>query len=117
MGEKVEAIARVCHQANKGLCEARGDNSQRDWDEAEPWQRESAIKGVRFALANPHATASEQHSAWMKDKIEAGWIYGPVKNVEKMTHPCIVPYYDLPFEEKAKDYVFRAIVHAMKETP
>jgi hypothetical protein len=46
-------IAKVCHEANKAWCEANNDYSQKSWDEAEHWQRDSAIKGVEFALANP----------------------------------------------------------------
>lgn len=49
------SIAKICHQANKAWCEVTGDNSQKDWDEAEEWQRESAIKGVAFKIANPDA--------------------------------------------------------------
>ena len=39
----VEAVARVCHEANAALCQAFGDNTQLHWDEAPAWQRESAI--------------------------------------------------------------------------
>jgi hypothetical protein len=28
---------------------------QKDWDEAQQWQRDSAIKGVEFKLDNPDA--------------------------------------------------------------
>ena len=34
-------VARVCHQANKALCDAYGDMSQPDWDDAPEWQRGS----------------------------------------------------------------------------
>ena len=108
-----DRIARVCHEANRAICVAFGDNSQKPWDEAEQWQRDSAIKGVEFALNNPAAGPSCQHDAWCKDKIEAGWKFGPVKDAEKKEHPCLVPYDELPAEQRAKDHVFRAIVLAM----
>ena len=31
------------------------------------------------------------------------WRYGPEKNSEKRTHPCLVPYEDLPAPEREKD--------------
>ena len=43
-----------------------------------------------------------------------GWKYGPVKDAQKKEHPCFLPYAELPPEQKAKDYLFRAVVHALK---
>jgi hypothetical protein len=108
----VEKIARVCHQANKALCETLGDESQKDWSDAEEWQRDSAIKGVLFALRNPNAPASAQHDAWLADKFKDGWKYGPVKDASKKTHPCCVAYDALPPEQRLKDYLFKAVVSA-----
>lgn len=108
------AIAMACHQANKVWCEINGDASQKDWHQAEEWQRESAIKGVEFRLANPDAGKDTQHNAWMKDKVDAGWVYGEVKDAEAKTHPCIVPFEQLPEFQQKKDALFCAIVDALK---
>lgn len=88
--------------------------SQKSWDEAEDWQRESAIKGVQFKLDNPEAGNSAQHEAWLKDKEAEGWVYGPVKDPIKKEHPCMVPYDELPEEQKKKDALFSSIVNALK---
>ena len=109
----VEDIARVCHEANRAWCLALGDESQRSWEDAEEWQRESAIKGVDFAIAHPEAPDSAQHDAWMVDKLAAGWRLGPVKDADAKTHPCLVPFDLLPPEQQAKDRLFRAIVAAL----
>jgi hypothetical protein len=106
-------IARICHQANKAWCEADGDLSQVDWEDAEEWQRESAIRGVRFALAHPDAPDSAQHDAWMADKLKDGWRHGDVKDATAKTHPCIVPFEDLPPHQQTKDRLFRAVVRAL----
>ena len=106
-------IARVCHEANAALCAAFGDNSQVVWDKAEDWQRKSAISGVEFALANPTSTPEDQHNEWCESKRKDGWVYGEVKDAAKKTHPCLVPYSDLPAFQKAKDHVFRAVVNAL----
>lgn len=107
-------IAIVCHEANRAYCQSIGDHSQKSWEDAEQWQRDSAEKGVAFALANPDAPASAQHDAWLKDKLDDGWKYGPVKNAETKEHPCCVAYDELPDEQKAKDYLFQAIVKCLR---
>lgn len=108
-----EQIAQICHEANRGLCETVGDNTQVNWYAAEPWQRDSAIKGVEFARANPDAPASAQHDAWTRDKVADGWTYGEVKDATAKTHPCLVPFEQLPPFQQAKDILFRAIVKAL----
>jgi hypothetical protein len=112
--DAILCIAKVCHQANKAWCETTGDNSQKDWNEAEEWQRDSAIKGVEYRLANPSAGKDAQHNAWMADKINNGWVYGEVKDAEAKTHPCIVPFEQLPEFQQKKDALFCAIVDALK---
>ncbi len=109
----IGVIAVICHEANKSLCERTGDLSQKSWNEAADWQRESAIKGVEFALANPDGSPEDQHNSWMKEKEEAGWVFGPVKDEVEKTHPCMVPYEELPAAQRAKDVLFKAIVKAL----
>ena len=107
-----EQIARVCHETNRAFCETIGDNTQKPWHEAEQWQRESAIRGVTFALSAPNAPASTQHDAWCADKVKDGWVWGVEKNTVLKTHPCLVPYEKLPVEQRLKDYLFKAVVSA-----
>jgi hypothetical protein len=106
-------IARVCHEANRAICLMFGDNSQFEWDKAKQWQLDSAVKGVEFRIANPGGTPEDQHNAWMADKEKDGWVYGPVKDMDAKTHPCMVTYNELPAKDRIKDKVFCAIVDAM----
>ena len=46
-----------------------------------------------------------EHARWMQAKIEAGWQYGPEKDGEKKLHPDLLPWDELPEEEKEKDRV------------
>lgn len=109
---KTEDIARICHEVNRAYCQALGDNSQPTWEDAPGWQRSSAESGVRMHLENPDAGPQASHEAWLREKHDTGWKYGVVKSPETKEHPCIVPFDELPREQQAKDYIFRAIVHA-----
>ena len=109
----IEQIATVCHEANRALCAGLGDYSQAPWGDAPGWQKESAIKGVEFNLANPDAPASASHDSWLEQKRADGWAYGEVKDPEAKTHPCFVPYDELPKEQQAKDHLFKAVVASL----
>lgn len=110
----VEDIARVCHEANRAWCEANGDHSQPLWDDAPEWQRKSALIGVEGALGGN--TPEQSHESWLAVKEADGWVYGEVKDPEAKTHPCFVPYNELPAEQRVKDHLFVAIVSTLGRT-
>ena len=114
---QILVIARVAHLINAAYCASLGDTSQTSWEDAPEWQRESAVNGVNMHLTNPDATPEQSHESWLAQKVEAGWVYGEVKDADAKTHPCCVPYAELPAEQKAKDYLFRGVVHALKDIP
>ena len=47
--------------------------------------------------------AKNVHEVWAKSRVEQGWIYGEVKDSNKKTTPCLVPYEELSEEEKDYD--------------
>lgn len=49
------------------------------------------------------ALAENVHEVWAKSRMEQGWTYGPERNDAMKQHPCLVPYGDLPEEEKDYD--------------
>lgn len=109
----VDQVAAICHAANRELCLALGDRSQPDWRAAPQWQKSSALDGVRFHLDNPDARPDEAHENWLRGKIDEGWVYGPKKDPDAKTHPCVLPFHQLPPQQQAKDHLFRAIVHGL----
>lgn len=109
-----QQIAELCHNVNKAYCESIGDYSQPTWEDAPDWQKASAMEGVYFHLEND-TTPEQSHESWMKSKENDGWVYGKVKDADKKTHPCMVPYNQLPQEQKSKDYIFKAIVDTFKK--
>lgn len=75
-------------------------------------QRVSLEDGIKFMLENPDITPEENHDNWMRMKVNQGWIYGPVKDFDKKTHPDLVPFGELPDIEQRKD-VSDAVAHKM----
>jgi len=108
-----EQIARVCHEVNRAYCEALGDMSQPAWKDAPQWQRDSAMMGVKLHSDN-NVGPEASHESWMAQKVSEGWVYGPTKDPKAKTHHCIVPFDTLPREQQAKDFIFRAVVHALR---
>lgn len=109
----VEQIAQVAHEANRAYCLTLGDDSQPPWEEAPGWQRESAINGVQYHLDNPEANAQDSHMNWVREKEADGWIVGEVKDEDQKTHPCMVPWNELPEKQRRKGSLFIAVVRAL----
>lgn len=47
--------------------------------------------------------AENVHDVWAKTRIEQGWTYGSVRDDANKKHPCLIPYDQLPEEEKVYD--------------
>jgi len=103
-------IAEIAHEANRVYCESIGDNSQPTWEDAPEWQRESAINGVDAIAKGEITSPHESHVNWLEEKEADGWKYGPEKNPELKTHPCFMPFDELPAQQQFKDHLFFTIV-------
>ena len=49
------------------------------------------------------AMAKNVHEVWAQTRIAQGWQYGPERNDTEKLHPMLIPYEDLPEEEKVYD--------------
>lgn len=109
-------VAAIAHEANRVY--ARGltppDFSHLHWDVAPDYQRDKIRAGVETHLSSSKSLSPKQaHEAWLKHMKAEGWTYGRVKNEDTRHHPCIVPYEDLPEDQRLKDEIFCAIVRAL----
>lgn len=109
-------IAQLAHEVNRAFSASLGEVST-PWAEAHEWQKASILAGVDMHIANPDATPEQSHEAWLEQKTAEGWSYALVKNVEAKQHPCMLPYSELPEWQRAKDYIFRGVVHAALALP
>lgn len=113
----VERAAKAAHEANRVLCLALGDTSQPKWEDAPDWQKKSARLGAELIQLHPETTPEQSHESWLNEKRRdrGGWKYGPVKDPEKMEHPCFLPYSQLPENQRLKDELFGIAVRAVLE--
>ena len=109
-------IALVAHAVNAAYCASIGEHIA-PWEEAGESHQSSILAGVDMHTRNPDATPEQSHESWLAQKVAEGWTYGPIKDPINKQHPCIRPYAELPAEQKAKDYLFRGVVHALLALP
>lgn len=109
MDELIEMCARAAHEVNRTYCMTLGDDSQPTWEEAPEWQRESAIHGATRAI-DGERKPDESHDDWAGEKLSDGWQWGRVKDAAKKTHPCLLPYDQLPKHQQVKDEIFLSVV-------
>ena len=57
----------------------------------------------RFTTEQIELLAEREHERFEQSKRERGWTYGPVRDNDKLIHPCLVPWKKLPEDEKEKD--------------
>lgn len=66
------------------------------------------------ALELHNKLAENMHELWAMHKIENGWIWGPERDEDCRTHPCIAPYADIPQAEK--DYNINLALDSIKSS-
>ena len=49
------------------------------------------------------AIAKNVHEVWARNRINEGWAHGEQRDDIKKTHPCLIPYEELPESEKEYD--------------
>lgn len=47
--------------------------------------------------------AENVHENWAATRLHEGWTWGPARNDTLKQHPCLIPYNELPEEEKEYD--------------
>lgn len=105
-------LAVMAHEANRAYCASLGDDSVPAWPLASEGHKQSILAGVKMHVDNPDTTPEQAHASWLATKMAEGWQYGDTKDVDAKLHPCICPYAELPEQQRAKDWIFRGVVHA-----
>lgn len=116
----VTAACKAAHAVHRVWCESLGDGSHVHLDKSTP-EDVATVRACVRATINLLAVSGTSyddisryvHEAWMEKKLADGWRYGPTKSSLSKEHPCIVPYSDLPPEQRVKDEIFCTVVAAI----
>lgn len=107
---ETECCARAGHETNRAFA-ARLGVEEPSWEKADPRHKESVLEGVKNILEK-NFTPEQGHENWRSRKFAEGWTHGEVKDAAKKVHPALLPYGDLPFEQKVKNELFYDVVKA-----
>ena len=110
---KIEDIAKASHEIIRAMNKEIDGKEMPAWDDAEEWMRESRVLTVETILRNPTTPYRYYHDLWVKERTEAGWKWGEVRNDDTKENPGLVPYDELPLHLRAKDGVLRALVNSL----
>ena len=106
-----EKIAEQIYEATR--IEAEWSNRRivpEPWNERDDAFRKQFVDIVAQYMKGKIPTPREAHISWMEKYFEMGWVYGPVRDTSKKTHPDLVPYDDLPQDERDKDAIFLSFI-------
>jgi RyR domain len=86
------------------------------WSEREEPFREQ-FRGVIETMCGPNRKSSPEalHDDWVRAYEAMGWVWGPVRDPERKTHPDMVPYNELEPRERDKDAVFVALCEIARQ--
>ena len=116
---KVLNIAILCHRINSAYSRSIGEDETGilPWEDMPENVRNGTISAVEAYLSNPTTTPEQLHALWSESRIKDGWVYGEVKDFGAQTHPCLVPYDELPQSQRVKDYLFKEVIESSKHLP
>lgn len=110
---QLDLLAATAHELNRKYRLSIGESADPHWEDVSPEMRRSTLIGVQGALSGN--TLAQQHESWMQERLSNGWVYGPVTDKPNRVHACLVPYEQLPAEQRLKDLLFRNVVLALAQ--
>ena len=79
------------------------------WGKREEAFRQQFLGVIERQCGDQRSSSPEElHGRWMQNYFQMGWVYGEY-DLEKRTHPDLVPYNQLGQLERDKDEVFIAL--------
>lgn len=113
---KGEKMARLIYEATR--VEARWSKRSivpERWEKRDIKFREQFVKIIdKYLSLKNLPTPNKAHQSWMKSYFKMGWKFGKTRDVNKKTHPDLLPFYELPQNERDKDAIFLAFMWLVK---
>ncbi len=110
----VHQLTKIIYEVSRVYRKSIGESIEYEWSTAPKWEIEAIRNGVQYHVDNPGKTPEDSHNNWLKEKQDTGWVHGEVRDPEAKTHPCMVPYNELPKEQQVKDHLFIAVVSSFQ---
>ena len=108
-GALIGIVAKVIHSANRAYVDAIGGfTSNLSWEEIRESERLGLIHAITNMVKDPQ-TPQTSHERWCVAREADGWTKDVVYNYHRKTHPNLIPYDQLPFEEQFKDQLYMGI--------
>lgn len=86
------------------------------WEDREELFKQQFCKCIGRQMGDQRSQSPEElHGSWMQAYFDMGWVYGPVRDIEKKTHPDLVPYAELGQLERDKDAVFISLCEIARQ--
>lgn len=115
--KKIEYISKLIYEATR--IEAGWSKRTiipEEWEKRDVKFRKQFVKIIDTYLSlKKLPTPSEAHNSWMQSYFEMGWKYGKIRDVNKKIHPDLLPFEELPKDEKDKDAIFLVFVWLVRE--
>jgi len=87
-----------------------------EWAEREPAFKTQFLDVIERQCGPQRSRSPEElHGSWMQAYFSMGWVYGEVYDMDKKTHPDLVPYTALGQLEQDKDAVFVALCEIARQ--
>lgn len=109
-----ETIAAAAYEINRTYSISLGEADAGPYAFAPDTVKQSIRDGVQLLLRNPNITPAETHNAWLQARVNAGWVYGAVKDAEAKTHPNLLPFEALSVAQRTKDAFFATTVKSLR---
>lgn len=112
-----ERVAKAIYEATR--IEARWSERSivpEKWEDRDEKFRKNMVDiVVKYLAMDKLPTPEEAHDSWTEAYLKMGWKYGKARDIVKKTHPDMVPFNDLPKDEKDKDSIFLSFVWLAKD--
>ncbi len=106
------ALARVVHEANRAYNVFLDDPvPDPPWDALPQWHKGMIIARVQAILGG--WDPADIHQDWVDTMSALGWSFGVVKDPDRMTHPAVRPWGELPVWQRRKDELAVMVVRAL----
>lgn len=103
-------VAAAAYTIVSALDLAMGRGARRPWEGQPELYKLEQTSCVRAHLAGEYSCARDAHEDWSERRRQAGWTWGPLRDVERKYHPSLLPWRALPLDLTAKAELYRASV-------